>query len=305
MTWLLAGIVLAPIIHWWIRSRKWWGVRTVIASLMFVPGLCITAWLAWFYINIGTDVNRWSLVYHLQGRGALRCLALITLITAAYFGVCLILEHFSRRTDGDEDGGKIRVVEAWRSLIAIQLVLMAVATYIYNYNSLADAVTSDNLALVEKRLNWNLEGLVPNNGLVVSTGSGWLERYPLLPVAAKNGNYDMVKLLVKHGADLNPKDWDEELGLPSGVYVKNPLYFAVMNHDVEMIDLLIDLGVNPEHGIEPALSERDRELLNLFLEKGVSLDFALGVAEEKGYSQQLIDRLFADHIPKIRVEASQ
>jgi hypothetical protein len=77
--------------------------------------------------------------------------------------------------------------------------------------------------MVEKRLNWNLEGVGPNNGLIVHLGTPGFELYPLLPVAVKNSDYDMVKLLVKHGADLNPKDWNEYLSTYSGRYYKNTI----------------------------------------------------------------------------------
>jgi ankyrin repeat protein len=182
---------------------------------------------------------------------------------------------------------------------------MAVAAYLYYYIPLGYAVSTDDLALAEKRLNWNLEGLGPNNGLVLETGSSWLEPYPLLPVAVRNGNYDMVKLLLKHDAELNPKDWDEYMSLPSEMYVKNTIYFAVENHDVEMIDFLIDLGANPEQGIYPALLENDRELLGYFLEKGAGLEFAMGVAKRMNYSQQRIDEVFSDYTAKVRGEAGQ
>ena len=302
---LLAGFFLAPIVHWRIRRTKCCGVRTIIAGLVFAPGLCVTALSVWFYITIDYEVNRWTLVYVLQGVGALRCLAAISGITATYLGVCLLLECFPRRALRDGEGGAVRVIGVWRTLVAIQLALMAITAYLYYYNSLGYAVSSGDLALAEKRLNWNLEGLGPNNGLIIRVGTPGLVRYPLLPVAVKNSNYDMVKILVKHGADLNPKDWDEQLHLSIGRYYKNTLYFAVRNHDVEMIDFLIDLGVSPEQGIHPALSERDRELLNFFLEEGASLEFALGVAERMGYSQQKIEGLFPETIPRNQVEAGQ
>ena len=115
----------------------------------------------------------------------------------------------------------------------------------------------------------------------------------------------MVKLLVKHGADLNPKDWNEYLSTYSGRYYKNTIYFAVGNRDTKMIDLLIDLGANPEQGIYPALLEDDRKLLGYFLGKGASLEFAMGVAKRMNYSQQRIDEVFAEFTPKIRGEAGQ
>ena len=250
---------------------------------------------------------RWKLVYFLQGIGALRCLLVVSGVTATYFGVCLLWEHFYRRTGSDDKVRAIPVVDAWRPLVAIQLALMGTAAYLYTYTTLGDAVSSDNLALAEKRLNWNLEGLGPNNGLIVKLGSQGVELFPLFPEAVKNGNYDLVKLLVKHGADLNPKDWDYGYwSMDRGTYVRNLLYFPVIGHDLRMIDFLIDLGVNPEQGIYPALMKNDRKLLGYFLEKGVSLEFALDVAKKKkGYSQQQIDQFFADFITKSTVDIGQ
>ena len=302
---LLAGFFVAPIVHWRIRRTKFWGVRTTIAALVFAPGLCATALTVWFHIaiNLDTWVNRWQLVYYLQGEGALICLEKISKITAIYLGVCLLLEYFLRRAVGDGERDVARVIEAWRSLVAMQLALMAVTAYLYTYNTLEYAVTSDNLALAEKRLNWNLEGLGPNYGLVVDFREPKL--YPLLPVAVKNGNYDMVTLLVKHGADLNPKGWGEYTRLESGTYVKSALYFAVRSHDSEMIAFLIDLGVNPEQGIYPALMERDQELLSYFLDNGADLGLARDKAKHMGWNQQRIDEFFSGYSPRTEVESGQ
>lgn len=307
LTVLMAGLFVAPIVHLAVRGMRFWGVRTIIAGLVFAPGLCVTAWLVWFNVTEYVEfyrAPRWALVYFLQGRSALRYLMAISAITTIYFAICLLLEYFPWREVRNGKKGAVRVIEAWRPLVIIQLALMAVAAYVYSYTTLGTAVTNDNLALAERRLNWNLEGLGPNDGLIIWQGTPGLVRFPLLPEAVKNHNYDMVELLVKHGAELNPADWDEDLNI-SRLYVKNPLYFAVKNKDVEMVDFLVDLGVNPEHGIAIALQERDRELLTLFLEKGASVEFALGVADKKGYDQQVIDELFADYIPKNRLEAGQ
>ena len=162
-----------------------------------------------------------------------------------------------------------------------------------------------NLALTEKRLLRNLEGLGPSNGLIIRVGSGGQELYPLLPEAVRNGNYDMVKLLVTYGADLNPEDWNEYKSLTWGEYSKNTLYFAVRNHDVKMMQLLVDLGANPEQGIYPAILERDRELLDYFLRNGAGLEFALGVAEGLGWTPQKINEYFPEHTPRVEVEAGQ
>jgi len=277
----------------------------MIAVLVLAPGFFATTGFVWFYLRTFHDVNRWSVVYVLQGTGALTCLAAVIGITATYFGACSLLEHFSKRAFRDEGGAVVRVIEVWRLVILSQLVLVAVAVYLYSYKSLGDAVSNDNIALVEERLNWNLEGSGPNNGLVVETGSKWLERYPLIPVAVRNGNYEMVKLLLLHGAELNPKDWDEYTTVNSGEYTRNSLYFAVMNQDREMIDYLIDLGVGPEQGVYPALLKRDRALLDFFLEEGANSEYALGVAKRMGNSQQKIESLFSDHLPKTSVEADR
>ena len=305
MTWLLTGIVLAPIIHWAVRRTKFWGVHMIIAGLVFAPGLCITAWLVWFFaMDIG-GFDRWRLIYLLEGVGSLIFLAVTTGLTVIYLGVWGLLEYVSREAEGEQGGKVIGVVRAWPSLLITQLLLTAIAVYLHSYTFLGRAVSNDNFTLAEKRLNWNLEGLGPNNGLIVRTAASELELFPLLPVAVRNGNYDMVQLLLKHGAELNPKDWDKRRLLESGYYVTNTLYFAVKNQDVEMIDYLIDLGVNPEQGIHPALLELNRDLLRYFLDRGVSLEFALGVAVDMGWTQQKIDEFFPELTPKIRAEAGQ
>lgn len=293
---ILTAFYGAPILHWWIRRTKFWGVRTIIAGLVFMPGVCATALGVWFVVTMHSPVTRWSLVYFLQGAGALRCLVAISGITATYLGGCVLLENFPKREDRDGELGVVRVIRVWPSLVAIQLALTAAAIYLYHYKTLEDAVVSDNLALTEERLNWNLEGLGPNNGLMVDT---WRpELYPLLPEAVRNGNYDMVKLLVKHGAELAPRDREAATGPGLEIHVKNPLYFAIKNHDVEMIDLLLDLGVEPEHGISPVLSEQNRELLDLLLNRGVSREFALRMAKQQYFNQQQLDRLFGEDTPE-------
>ena len=211
MNWLLVGVILAPIIHWRIRRTKFRGVRTIIAGLAFTPGLCATALGIWIAISVDSSVTRWSLVYYLRGEGAPRCLAAISGITAIYLGACLLLECFPRRTICDSGDGAVRIVRAWRSLVAVQLVLMAVTAYLYSYSTLGDAVTSGNLALAEKRLNWNLEGLGPNDGLIVKVGSLGLHRYPLLRMVVRNRDSDMRELLLKHGAEWKPTEYDEFL----------------------------------------------------------------------------------------------
>ncbi len=248
---------------------------------------------------------RWKIVYLLQGVGTLRCLAIVSGITATYLGVCLLLEYFPRRAVRGGEDGAVRVLGAWRSLVVIQMGLIAVSAYLYYYKPLGYAVSTDDLALAEKRLNWNIEGLGPNNGLIVRTSASGLELFPLLPVAVRNGSYDMVTLLLNRGAELNPTGWDDVVQLESGTYVKSALYFAVRNHDVGMMEFLLDLGVNPEQGIYPALLEDDRELLGYFLGKGASLEFAMGVAKRMNYSQQRIDEVFAEYTAKIRGEAGQ
>ena len=58
--------------------------------------------------------------------------------------------------------------------------------------------------------------------------------------AVKSGNTDAVRLLHQAGATVNPMIKHEYLHLSH----QEPLYFATMNNDYEMVKTLLDLGAD-------------------------------------------------------------
>lgn len=61
--------------------------------------------------------------------------------------------------------------------------------------------------------------------------------YTALSIATQSGNISLVKLLLKHNA--NPEGNDN--------YPNAPVYFAIVNNHPEVIEILIESGVNPNY----------------------------------------------------------
>jgi hypothetical protein len=118
-----------------------------------------------------------------------------------------------------------------------------------------------------------------------------------LRLAIESGDLDIVDLLVKAGANLNPKEKTpplsiaaerndiemveyllengatEELSSESGF--TTALEYAVNNRNIDMIELLIGYGANPAEDIRAfvaAIHSRDPEIIDLFIDNGATTE---------------------------------
>ncbi len=62
-----------------------------------------------------------------------------------------------------------------------------------------------------------------------------INRTPLHYACENKNGFNIAKLLIKKGANVNMKDNNE----------KTPLYFAIKNNDSELVKLLIENEANP------------------------------------------------------------
>ncbi|MCC8153386.1 MAG: ankyrin repeat domain-containing protein, partial [Tannerellaceae bacterium] len=92
---------------------------------------------------------------------------------------------------------------------------------------------------------------------------------PPLHTALESGNQKIVELLVRHGADVNGKEKD------NNVYL-TPLGYAVKYADRAAVRFLLKKGADVNAGFMPALhcaaEARDIELMALFLKKGANIN---------------------------------
>ncbi|XP_057329967.1 putative ankyrin repeat protein RF_0381 [Microplitis mediator] len=83
-----------------------------------------------------------------------------------------------------------------------------------------------------------------------------LDGMTALHVAAKGDNFEMVELLLDHGADVNAHCLDQRNGYTA-------LHYAVMNANIEMVNLLLDRGANVD-----VKSSNGKAILHLAVETG-------------------------------------
>jgi hypothetical protein len=117
----------------------------------------------------------------------------------------------------------------------------------------------------------NVERLL-SRGAVVDARSAYGRT--ALDVAAGKGNLDVVKLLIKHKANVNARD---------SFYHATPLTWAAMSHRKEVVKALLEAGASGgESLLLDAVRERDADLARLVLERAKPkqdmLDAALAVA---------------------------
>ncbi|MBX7258002.1 MAG: ankyrin repeat domain-containing protein [Candidatus Hydrogenedentes bacterium] len=144
--------------------------------------------------------------------------------------------------------------------IIVAFVLTGIPTlYFSKYKTLEDAVWHGDIALAEKRLEFNLLGVDANTGYITSvSGYDTITTDPLLPVAVRQGDLAMAKLLIAHGADLNR----------GGLLVYGPLTEAVFKRSFDMVTFLLEQGADPSSGVGAAASLNTSEFLELFLARG-------------------------------------
>ena len=102
-------------------------------------------------------------------------------------------------------GEKVRPLPVGRVYVFMLIVVLTANMPFTRYKSLQYAVETDSLELARRRLEFNLAGVGPNDGMIHSFGSYGLIRSSLLPVAVENNSKKMVELLLKYGAEVNPE----------------------------------------------------------------------------------------------------
>jgi len=63
-----------------------------------------------------------------------------------------------------------------------------------------------------------------------------------LHLAVANSRVEMARFLIAHGADVNAEAYEKIVGLRDGT----PLHYAACIGNVEMVQLLLESGANPE-----------------------------------------------------------
>ena len=183
----------------------------------------------------------------------------------------------------------------WTSALLVAL-LFAVSVYFAQYQTLYDAVRSDNVELARHRLQFNWAGLGPDNGHVIYISSG--ERYlgSLLPVAIWKGNTDMIDLLLDQGAEINI----EKLETPVHDRL-NPLSDAMRRRNTEMVDHLLERGIVPTEAIRRVARDNDITMVERMLSAGADPTPAVHSAIE-GEHREILELLLdsgADPSPGI------
>ena len=109
--------------------------------------------------------------------------------------------------------------------------------YLCTYKTLEDAVRTGDVALAEKRLQFNLLGVDANNGCVMSMSGEGFVGAPLLVLAIQRNSTEMVELLLQHGAVIDN---------PDGRWAEVSLPYALRSADFSMVKLLADKGMAPK-----------------------------------------------------------
>ena len=135
-----------------------------------------------------------------------------------------------------------------------------------------------------------------DNGGDINKNYGIYEPIYLIIEAVYNEHYDIAKLLIYNGADVNVSDSD-----------RTALHYAIDNSDYDMVKLLIDNGAdikkNTDDGDSPLLlTDSNWKLIKLLIEKGANPH----VIDEFGYhfldlssDRNKIHSLVKEYFPKV------
>jgi len=267
-------------------NKRWSG--PLIALLIVLPALllawCFIGWM-WGLLH-RYPPDRIDMAQFVVGPDVIVTLIVTGIMTIPYFA---IWNHMREKTlvSWRNHNERVEAPNLSKPLWGSLVILLALTIYLVQRDSLADAVAANNVALARKRLAFNVAGLGPDNGIVGYISSG--ERYtePLLPVAVKHGNREMVKLLLDHGAEINTQKLR-----PMGIHnTQNPLHYAIGQADKEMVELLLARGADPSPGIQPACAARHIELLDLLLRAGGEPSLGL-VPAFQNYDVPLLEFLY-------------
>ncbi|XP_065565796.1 putative ankyrin repeat protein RF_0381 [Artemia franciscana] len=133
------------------------------------------------------------------------------------------------------------------------------ATNVYGETPLGTAIRTSNLDLVKLLLK---HGANPNCG--ESFGSAPPLHMAIIIMAAKEGSADVCNLLIKSGAEIDATDVDGE----------TPLGTAIKTSNLDLVKLLLKRGANPNCGecLHLAVKKGGADLCNLLIKSGAELD---------------------------------
>lgn len=179
------------------------------------------------------------------------------------FVLCLI---FGGVTEGANQQYSKEVIDAMKSENIIELKKLL--DYKKEYSSIdfertyVDAIKNNKVKIIEFLLEQKLIDLNYRNKNQDETA---------LHIACRShNNYDMVKLLVKHGADVNA------IGNTSIKYT--PLFMAANMDDMNLFKLLLSMGAKPKDfdlvNVVSHSNERNKRIqyIKMILESGVKID---------------------------------
>ena len=140
----------------------------------------------------------------------------------------LLLEHGAIPNDNDDETNLGWIIEndegsSEQKIIAIKLLLEhGYKFYRHDYSELVD-LKDDNIEIAKFLLQYIQDPNIKNKALLI---------------ASKNGQLEMVILLLDNGADPNTID----------IYNKDtPLIYAIENKDIPMMIILLDHGADPHY----------------------------------------------------------
>jgi len=121
-----------------------------------------------------------------------------------------------------------------------------------------------------------------------------------LHAAVMNRQVSIARLLIDHGARIVIDR--ESSGIMDGLFVKQPMIYAIQNFDQEMVQLFLDynvLNIAPEFNrdyLETAIDYCSLKIFQLLINAGITLDssFTLCIFIERCYREGIFGRFFHD-----------
>jgi hypothetical protein len=316
LTLTLIIVLGTPFVIERMARMNFFGNRIAIAALIFVPGF----WCAWILLQMVVLSSRpnygRAALYYLLGEGAFVFLIVVAVVTTPY----LLASSASRQISLKNAQRRDEVLQApsiFKPCLSIFLFLLVATAYLYNYETLEDAVKSNDVDLTRRRLQFNLLGRGPNDGGSYKYSNPGVQSYPLLPIAVWHDNMELVDLLLVHGAELNPEDWDSSTydndgwGEDGGDISRNILYYAVREERMPMLVHLLNKGADPSRGITAAVSYDRLEILAYLLRRGADRGIAREALKEQRKNLGVLEGNYRSdperfgesfHRRKIRVE---